>query len=133
MLGTFHLTLSFLLHAEQIISRSAMASSSVLGKRKRVFAKDLKLMMYGFGDTNPVPESIDLMEDLVVEFIMDTTSRAMDLAGPRGKILKEDVMYLIRNDKKKLARVKELLAMDKVLKNARKAFDEDGFTKEEEG
>ena len=38
--------------------------------RKRLFSKELRCMMYGFGDDqNPYTESVDLLEDLVLEFI----------------------------------------------------------------
>lgn len=36
------------------------------GKRKRLFSKELRCMMYGFGDDqNPYTESVDILEDLV--------------------------------------------------------------------
>lgn len=42
------------------------------GGRKRLFSKELRCMMYGFGDDqNPYTESVDLLEDLVIEFITD--------------------------------------------------------------
>lgn len=44
--------------------------------RKRLFSKELRCMMYGFGDDqNPYTESVDLLEDLVIEFITETTHR----------------------------------------------------------
>lgn len=53
----------------------AQAESSSTG-RKRLFSKELRCMMYGFGDDqNPYTESVDLLEDLVVEFIIETTHR----------------------------------------------------------
>ena len=40
------------------------------GLRKRLFSKELRCMMYGFGDDqNPYTESVDMLEDIVVEFI----------------------------------------------------------------
>ncbi|KAF5187674.1 Transcription initiation factor tfiid subunit, partial [Thalictrum thalictroides] len=78
------LFLSLFEHAEQ---RKKMQNSSIskhkLGfsqpsdvslKRKRgVFQKDLQHMMYGFGDdSNPLPETVALVEDIVVEYITDT-------------------------------------------------------------
>lgn len=40
--------------------------------RKRWFSKELRCMMYGFGDDqNPYTESVDLLEDLVIEFITE--------------------------------------------------------------
>uniref|UniRef100_A0ABL6V9H6 Transcription initiation factor TFIID subunit 13 n=1 Tax=Cannabis sativa TaxID=3483 RepID=A0ABL6V9H6_CANSA len=49
----------------------ASQSSETSSKRKRgVFQKELQHMMYGFGDDpNPLPESVALMEDIVVEYI----------------------------------------------------------------
>lgn len=82
-------------------------------------------MMYGFGDDrNPYTESVEVLEDLVLKFIADTTRKAMEV-GRTGKITIEDMMYLVRKDKKKCQRVKELLLMNEELKKSRKAFDID--------
>lgn len=46
--------------------------------RKRLFSKELRCMMYGFGDDqNPYTESVDFLEDLVIEFITETTHRSV--------------------------------------------------------
>lgn len=40
--------------------------------KKRLFSKELRCMMYGFGDDqNPYTESVDLLEDLVIEYITE--------------------------------------------------------------
>lgn len=92
--------------------------------RKRLFSKELRCMMYGFGDDqNPYTESVDLLEDLVIEFITDTTHRAMEI-GRTGRVQVEDIIFLVRKDQRKYARVKDLLTMNEELKRARKAFDE---------
>ncbi|MCL4150403.1 UNVERIFIED_CONTAM: hypothetical protein GTU68_024224 [Idotea baltica] len=81
-------------------------------------------MMYGFGDDqNPYTESVDLLEDLVHEFITQMTQKAMEV-GRSGRVQVEDVLYLVRKDKRKYARVHDLLNMNEELKKARKAFDE---------
>lgn len=104
-------------------------------------------MMYGFGDDqNPYTESVDLLEDLVIEFITETTHRAMEI-GRTGRVQVEDIVFLVRDfalfalwlwghcnlryvccqvrkDQRKYARVKDLLTMNEELKRARKAFDE---------
>lgn len=47
-------------------------SSLTQSGKKRLFSKELRCMMYGFGDDqNPYTESVELLEDLVIEFIMD--------------------------------------------------------------
>lgn len=80
--------------------------------------------MYGFGDDkNPFTESVDLLEDLVIEFITETTHRAMEI-GRTGRVQVEDIVFLVRKDARKYARVKDLLTMNEELKRARKAFDE---------
>lgn len=89
----------------------------------RLYGKELRCMMYGFGDDrNPYTESVELLEDLVLKYINETTRKAMDV-GRTGKITVDDIMYLIRRDKKKCSRVKELLLMNEELKKSRKAFD----------
>lgn len=41
-----------------------------------------------------------------------------------GRVQVEDIIYLIRNQPRMYARVKDLLTMNEELKKARKAFDE---------
>jgi len=84
-------------------------------------------MMYGFGDEQvPFTESVDLLEDLVVEYITEMTLKAMEV-GKKGKVHVEDIVFLIRKDPKKYARVKDLLTMNEELKKARKAFDAESY------
>ena len=62
----------------------------VAGGRKRLFAKELRCMMFGFGDDhNPYTESVDMLEDIVLEFIIQMVRpqplRALStLRGLRG-------------------------------------------------
>ncbi|RWS17911.1 Transcription initiation factor TFIID subunit 13-like protein [Dinothrombium tinctorium] len=93
-------------------------------KRKRLFSKELRCMMYGFGDDeNPYTESVDLLEDMVIQYIIEVTYNAMEV-GRQGRVQVEDIMYLMKKDGRKYARVKDLLIMNEELKKARKAFDE---------
>ncbi|XP_036320796.1 transcription initiation factor TFIID subunit 13 isoform X1 [Rhagoletis pomonella] len=97
---------------------------STTAGRKRLFSKELRCMMYGFGDDkNPYTESVDLLEDLVIEFITEMTHKAMEI-GRTGRVQVEDIIFLVRKDLRKYARVKDLLTMNEELKKARKAFDE---------
>uniref|UniRef100_A0A8C7XP92 Transcription initiation factor TFIID subunit 13 n=1 Tax=Oryzias sinensis TaxID=183150 RepID=A0A8C7XP92_9TELE len=97
------------------------------GRRKRLFSKELRCMMYGFGDDqNPYTESVDILEDLVIEFITEMTHKAMSF-GRQGRVQVEDIVFLIRKDPRKFARVKDLLTMNEELKRARKAFDEANY------
>jgi len=107
----------------------ADASATTLKRKRGVFQKDLQHMMYGFGDDpNPLPETVALVEDIVVEYVTDLVHKAQNVASKRGKLLTEDFLYLIRKDLRKLHRATELLSMNEELKQARKAFDVDEET-----
>ncbi|OCT91382.1 hypothetical protein XELAEV_18014434mg [Xenopus laevis] len=87
----------------------------------------VRCMMYGFGDDqNPYTESVDILEDLVIEFITEMIHKAMSI-GRQGRVQVEDIVFLIRKDPRKFARVKDLLTMNEELKRARKAFDEANY------
>ena len=102
---------------------AAVTGSSSQQKRKKLFTRDLKYMMHGFGDDqNPYEDTVDLMEDLVVEFITETTLKAMEV-GKKGKIHVDDILFLVRKDTKKYTRVKDLLNMNEELKKAKQIFD----------
>lgn len=92
-------------------------------KKKKHFSKELRYMIHGFGDSpNPYNETVELIDDLVVEFITEMTVKAMEV-GKKGKIHVDDILYLTRKDPKKHARVKDLLAMNEELKQAKKYFE----------
>merc|ERR1719369_1535421 len=94
------------------------------GARRRMFSKELRCMLYGYGDDrNPYTESVDFLEDLTVQFITDMTHKAMEI-GRSGRVQVEDIIFLVRKHPRMYARVRELLTMNEELKKARKAFDE---------
>ena len=74
----------------------------------------------------PLTETVDMLEDLLIEFITETTHKCMEI-GRTGRIQVEDIIFLVRKDPKKYSRVKELLTMNEELKKARKAFDEQKY------
>ncbi|XP_065185949.1 transcription initiation factor TFIID subunit 13-like [Sycon ciliatum] len=93
-------------------------------KKKRMFSKELRAMMYGFGDdSSPYVETVELIEDLVVDFIGDVTQKSVSV-GKRGTVRVEDLNYVIRNDVKKSARVRDLLMMNEELRRAKKKFED---------
>lgn len=107
-------------------SAAQQTADSSLKRKRGLFNKDLRLMMYGFGDDpDPMPETVHLMEDILIDYITDMVHKSQNVASRRGKLTTEDVMFLVRKDSRKFARVKELLAMNEELKRARKAFDLD--------
>lgn len=89
-----------------------------------IFAKEVRAMLYGFGDdSNPYQDTVDLIEHLAIEYVIDMTKRAVDVSKS-GRVAVEDIIFLIRKDERKFSRVKELLLMNDELKRARKAFEE---------
>ncbi|KAK0601090.1 hypothetical protein LWI29_021259 [Acer saccharum] len=73
----------------------------------------------------PLPETVALVEDIVVEYVTDLAHKAQDMGSKRGKITVEDFLYQIRKDFPKLNRCRELLSMQEEVKQAKKAFEMD--------
>ncbi|KAJ1980763.1 hypothetical protein H4R35_000985 [Dimargaris xerosporica] len=79
--------------------------------------------MYGFGDApHPNPETVNLMEDILIDYITDMCFQASRVAQRRGKVTVRDFKFALRLDDKKLARVEELLKMSEVIKESRRLF-----------
>ena len=87
-------------------------------------------MMYGFGDDPvPHPDSLQLVEDLTLHYLHQFLNDCLSTSQQAGsaKVRLEDIMFVLRRDEKKTARVEELLYMNEELKKARRAFEvEDG-------
>ncbi|KAL2919932.1 Transcription initiation factor TFIID subunit 13 [Polyrhizophydium stewartii] len=91
-------------------------------KRKRQFVKEVRSLMYGFGDVpNPLPESVELVDELLEWYMIDLCERSLKKAT--GKLKTSDFLGALAKDPKKLARAHELLKLDKELRQARAAFD----------
>ncbi|GAA6028375.1 hypothetical protein JCM8097_007001 [Rhodosporidiobolus ruineniae] len=101
--------------------------------KKGLFAKDLAPMMYGFGDDNPAPDTINVMEELVIEHITDICTQAHQISTNRGKVKVDDFRFALRRDPKKLARLDELLFMQEEIARARRGFEDPTMFAEEEG
>ncbi|KAL7273690.1 Transcription initiation factor TFIID subunit 13 [Rhizina undulata] len=96
-------------------------------RRQQLFVKELRSLMYAFGDDpEPLPESVSVLDEIVTEYIVDMCHDAarMALQARRNKIKVDDFKFALRRDPKKLGRVEELLVMSKVIAEARKQFDD---------
>ena len=72
--------------------------------RKRIFKKEITQMMHGFGEKNsPYEESVNLLSDIMENFIADMAKQAVQVGKP-GKLHIEDILYLVRHDAKKNSR-----------------------------
>eukprot|EP01092_Planopodium_desertum_P004797 TRINITY_DN2031_c0_g1_i1.p1 TRINITY_DN2031_c0_g1~~TRINITY_DN2031_c0_g1_i1.p1 ORF type:complete len:111 (-),score=0.73 TRINITY_DN2031_c0_g1_i1:46-378(-) len=99
-------------------------------KRKKYFTKELRVLMYAYGDVkNPLSETVDVMEELVLEYLTTMTAQARKVAQQRGRMKTEDLLALIKHDPKKYRRATELLELHEEVKNARKAVDFEGLEK----
>mmetsp|Transcript_22958 Transcript_22958/g.68245 ORF Transcript_22958/g.68245 Transcript_22958/m.68245 type:complete len:185 (-) Transcript_22958:291-845(-) len=93
---------------------------------KGLFNKDLRIMMFGFGDdASPMDETVDLVEDIVLEYLTEVTLRAASTAADAHKprIDEKDLLFIVRKEPAKFARMRELLTMRTLISEARKAMD----------
>lgn len=91
-----------------------------------LFTKELKSLMYGFGDDrNPSNDTVAVMEEILIEYIADVCQVAGS-GSKKSRISIEDLRRALSRpaDAKKLARLEELLFMQEDIKRARAEFDE---------
>lgn len=106
-----------------------------LASFKGLFQKDLRIMMYGFGDSvNPLDETVDLVEDIVLEYMKESTLKAAAVSADslKPKVDERDFLFSVRKEPAKFGRVKELLMMQQVIKDARSSFEKDPALQEAE-
>jgi len=91
-----------------------------------LFTKELKNLMYGFGDDrNPANDTVNVMEEMLIEYITDVCQTATG-ESKRARLSIEDLRRALSRpaDAKKLARMEELLFMQEDIKRARAQFEE---------
>ena len=85
-------------------------------------------MMYGFGDDlHPLPQSVALVEDMAVDYLHQVLRRASDAAAERqrgggggaARVQERDLLFAVRKDAKRVARLQELLDVYEEQKEAR--------------
>mmetsp|Transcript_8151 Transcript_8151/g.9318 ORF Transcript_8151/g.9318 Transcript_8151/m.9318 type:complete len:159 (-) Transcript_8151:872-1348(-) len=88
------------------------------------FNKELASVMYGFGDVwNPLPETIELMNRIVIEYIEEMTRASLN-AALKGKLTVPCLLYALRHQQQKYNRVNQLIKMNKELNKHRKMTKE---------
>ncbi|KAL1985107.1 hypothetical protein VTN96DRAFT_8236 [Rasamsonia emersonii] len=98
------------------------------------FAPELRLLLLAYGDPSPhhsfpqepLPETVRVLDEIVTDFVLEMCHAAAAYASyaRRQKIKVDDFRFALRRDPGKLGRVQELLRMERELKEARKAFDQ---------
>jgi transcription initiation factor TFIID subunit 13 len=100
-----------------------------------LFSKELKSLMYGFGDDrNPANDTVNVMEEILVEYITDICSVA-GAPTRKSRLAIEDLRRALSRpaDAKKLARMEELLFMQEDIKRARAQFQETDLNQTDSG
>jgi transcription initiation factor TFIID subunit 13 len=95
-------------------------------KKTKLFTNDMRSLLYAFGDVqDPLSETVDSLEDVLINFIVDTCHDATNFARVtrRQKIKVDDFAFSWRRDPVKYGRVFDLLRLQEDIKEARKQFD----------
>ncbi|KAJ7343445.1 transcription initiation factor IID, 18kD subunit-domain-containing protein [Mycena albidolilacea] len=119
-------------HLRESVAAAATGGATGRGARKQSslrgsFTKELKNLMYGFGDDrNPANDTVNVMEEILIEYITDVCQTA-GAQTKRVRLSIEDLRRALSRppDAKKLARMEELLFMQEDIKRARAQFSED--------
>ena len=75
-------------------------------------------------DDRSIDDTVALVEQLTIDYLTNFLEKAKKLTS-NNKPRVDEMLFVLRNDDKKLSRVEELLYMNEELKKARKAFDVD--------
>ena len=103
------------------VSVSTPIAGASFRRSEHPFLADLQDMMHGFGDSYPSdPESMLLMEKLVLDYIHTLCNGCCKVAEMTGRLDKEGLLFLIKKDRKKFERVCSLLRTNDVLKRHNK-------------
>ncbi|KAA8497255.1 Transcription initiation factor TFIID subunit 13 [Porphyridium purpureum] len=80
----------------------------------RIFAQELRGMMYGFGDAvRPSKAAVDMMEEILLDHLFNLVSKTTEVAHIRKRDRPDitDVKFVIRRDRRRTQRVRYLLQM----------------------
>merc|ERR1712087_157305 len=92
---------------------------------KPILSKDIHKMMYGFGDSKtPYKESINLIEEIILEFMADVTLSALK-TSKKNRLTVEDVLFVVKDDMMKSSRIVDLLRMNERLKAAKQNLEDE--------
>ena len=94
------------------------------------FTNELKGIMYGFGDVeNPDHESVELLQEYVIEYIQNIAYAAYRRNKRKGsnELSLRDLLYVLRKDKKRYYRIKNLISFYENAKSIKKRNDPTQF------
>ena len=100
--------------------------------RKNIFLKEVRMMMYAFGDVNvPRLDTAMVVHSYLCEYLNTLLVKTHKMANIKGKTKTEDLLFFLKRDRSKYTRVKNLLLTNEELINARKIFEAKDYEKED--
>ncbi|KAM4729653.1 transcription initiation protein SPT3 homolog isoform 1-T1 [Anableps anableps] len=115
---------------------SVTSSSKERSASRTSFIPELQSMMFALGDTRrPLYETAALVEDIVHTQLINMLHQACEGAALRGSrvISAEDILFLMRRDKRKLARVLKYLQFRDYKSKLLKTLEEEDMQQEPGG
>ena len=107
-------------------------SSTTQNTFSPIFTNELKVLMTGFGDNeHPYSDSVSLLEEYVIEYIQNIAVLAYKRSRRKGsnEIQLKDLLYVIKNDKKKFYRIPILLSFYETIKKTKNKMEHNFFDK----
>ena len=94
---------------------------------------EMPAMMYGMGDDmNPFEETIDVLLEIVKEYISDVTLAACQACSRTGRsevrLSVDSIKYVVRKSPPKVKRIDQLLELKQVIRSVRSVITEDPET-----
>jgi hypothetical protein len=84
--------------------------------------------MYAFGDDlEPIEESKDYVEQVAIGFIESLLRKSMERSSTRGfhnKISKDDLLFVLQDNKKYTRRIAEILIKSQNVKNIKQQLED---------
>lgn len=84
--------------------------------------------MYAFGDDQePLTDSKDYMEEIAIGFIDNMLKKSMERSSTRGfhnKISKDDLLFVIKENKKYTRRIAEILIKSQNVRNIKQQLED---------
>ena len=113
-------------------SAGKQSAASTSADRRR-FQRELRSMMFGFGDDrHPQTETVELLEDMVIDYVRQLLQKAQEVSEHRelgskkaakAKVRDRDLLFVLRKDRRRYERAVELLDVWKEVKAARSSGD----------
>jgi transcription initiation factor TFIID subunit 13 len=118
---------------EKKVGASTSAGKQSAASSSRRFQRELRSMMFGFGDDrHPQTETVELLEDMVIDYVRQLLQKAQEVSEHRelgskkagkAKVRDRDLLFVLRKDRRRYERAVELLEVWKEVKAARSSGD----------